>query len=148
MPAHAKASMYEPLWHFSSSHSIEETTYETGLHRNTVGTVFYIFRNMVTTFMLQLKADTKIGGVEKVVCRDVTYIFKKKRVKRGFHGVMNIRHKNCIFWAVELSSAEEGRRCTRNVALFRIEGENAATYKGSFAAHIHERTTVCTDGQR
>ena len=93
-------------------HFIEEAAYDTEVTRGTAGAVYHYLRDMVSAFMTKIYPAGKIGGPDKVVCIDETYITKKKKNRGGFRGRQSLGYKTCIMAGVELSSADPGRHET------------------------------------
>ena len=126
------------LWNFSQMFTQEYSIWDTGLSRDTVGSIYYMLRDSLGCFMTKVQGQRKIGGRGKVVCLDETFFCKKPKNKSGFRGKTRLSHQTIFMGGVELDGTGPGRKCTGRAFLVLIKNRRAETFKQVIEDYVEE----------
>ena len=109
----------ELIYHFSQAHTITEVVHETSASHTAVADAYRVFRT-ICSYMDWCTAKKQLGGPNKVVLVEESFLTRRKRNKGGFRGRTTQGHLTVIFGAVEMTKNEDGTHKETGRAILRV----------------------------
>ena len=130
---------------FAQMSTVEKCVFESELSRSTCSQVLDIFRKELLDFLGRARV-ARVGGANKIICVDETFITKRKRNRAGFQGRRARGHTTVILGVVELSGAYYGRKTLGRAVLKVLPDKTMESIEAVLRPFLAPGTTVWTDG--
>ena len=147
LPQLSPEKIVELVYHFSQAHTITEVVHETSVSHTAVADAYRVFRRAICSYMDWYTAKMQLGGPNKVVLVDESFLTRRKRNKGGFRGRTTQGHLTVIFGAVEMTKNEDGTHKETGRAILRvIPNKETLTLARIIEKNILAGSTVFSDG--
>ena len=146
-PDVAPDQLLQLLYFFAQAQSISETVHETGLSASAVADGYSCFRVTIANFMSWFTAGIVLGGPNRVVLVDETFVTRKRRSRGGFQGRTTRGHVTCFFAALEMDILPcGGLKETGRCVMQTIPNREATTLAPIISKHVLKGTMIFSDG--